>query len=342
MSILQTIEELFDFRTEFQEYDDLTIRSRKINNYAAVITLWGPHVINYIGESIRVRANDQLSFSNAVNKLLFHRILGSRFQFEFNQNIKIEKELILDKIEQLLNQGYDFAKIKQKIQHEQREFYNYKLDVQIEIANLTEKRLSFETKLFTCPDQGASILSKHLTPGSLTRYFQTRDFMGLITFSHMVDSNEPNRSFRFPDEVPLRQRFDWFLHFIVFDYRILDDSRASTDIGNEMIAAIQQDHEKFLEKLSLNRYPCSIRLIENYLKVVHMSYIIQELEEKVERERQEKERERQEKERERQEKERQQKELIRQRKQFLQFLKNKKIPDNEIEEFMKKLTETPD
>ena len=56
-----------------------------------------------------------------------------------------------------------------------------------------------------------------------------------------------------------------------------------------------------------------------------MSYIIQELEEKVERERQEKERERREKQK-----------IIN---QVLVFLKNKNITDAEIEEFMKDLNQ---
>jgi hypothetical protein len=321
MNSLHNVEEIIDFQPEIHQYEDLTIRSRKINNYTGVMTLYGPHVIKYIAESVRIRANDQFSFSNAVNKLLFQKIIGNRFQFEFNQHIKIEKEIILDKIELLLNQGYEFSKIKQQIQQDKKEFYNYELDVKIEIANLSTHGLSFETKLFTCPGQSGSILARHLMPSSLHHYFQTRDFMGLITFSHLVDSREPEKPFRFPEGVPREHRFDWFLHFKILDYRILAEQRASSDIADEIISSIREDHAFFLTKLSLNSYPCSIRLIENYLKVVHMSYFIQELEEKVERERQEKKRQRQ---------------------QFLQFLKNKKISDSEIEEFMKSLDEKPE
>ena len=321
MNTLHNVEEIIDFQPEIHQYEDLTIRSRKINNYTGVMTLYGPHVIKYIAESVRIRANDQFSFSNAVNKLLFQKILGNRFQFEFNQHIKIEKEIILDKIELLLNQGYEFSKIKQQIQQDKKEFYNYELDVKIEIANLSTHGLSFETKLFTCPGQSGSILAGHLMPSSLHHYFQTRDFMGLITFSHLVDSREPEKPFRFPEGVPREHRFDWFLHFKILDYRILAEQRASSDIADEIISSIREDHAFFLTKLSLNSYPCSIRLIENYLKVVHMSYFIQELEEKVERV---------------------EKENKRQRQQFLQFLKSKKISDKEIEEFMKSLDENPE
>jgi len=336
MPALNCLEDIIDFQSEIRQEHDLTIRTRKINQFTALFTLHGKHVIEYITESTKIRASDQFRYSNEVNKLLFARIFATQFNFDFNQVVKVEKEMQFEKIEQLINQGYNLSEIKRKFEKNDKEFFKYEMDVRIQLTNLGPKKLNVETKIYTCPDQKPTILASHLTPDSLNKYLSTRDFMGFITFANMVDSQNQEKAFKFPLEVPREKRFDWFLHFLLVDHRILGENKSSSALAEEMVAAIKEDHQFFLERLELNRYPCSIRLIENYVKVVHLSYLIEALEEKLEL----KSREVEEKSREVEEKSREVEEKSREIEQLIKFMKSKNISEQEIDEFIKSMKKT--
>ncbi len=333
MPSLNCLEDIINFQSEIREEKDLTLRTRKINQHTALFTLHGRHVIEYIKESTKIRASDQFRYSNEVNKLLFARIFGNQFNFDFNQIVKVEKEIQFEKIEQLLNEGYNISEIKRKFQKRDIDFFRYEMDVRIQINNLGPKKLNVETKIFTCPDQGSAILASHLTSESLHMYLSTRDYMGFITFANMIDAKNPEKPFKFPSEVLREQRNDWFLHLLIVDHRILGENKSSRALAEEMFAAIKEDHQFFLERLGLNRYSCSIKLIENYVKVVHMSYLIEELEEKLE----EKSREVEEKSREVEEKSREVEEKSREIEELIKFMRSKNISEQEINELIKSM-----
>ncbi len=78
---------------------------------------------------------------------------------------------------------------------------------------------------------------------------------------------------------------------------------------------MRNDHAFFAEKLSLNTHSCSISLIENYVKVIHMAYVIEQLKRDLEEERRLREEER-----------RRREESERQKKLLLKALKDAGIP----------------
>ncbi len=144
-------------------------------------------------------------------------------------------------------------------------------------------------------------------------------------------------------EVPEHLRTGWFLHLAIVDVRVLQTHHSATGRAERMLTAMRADHAFLARKINLNTHDCSISMITNYVKVIHMAYVIErmrrdleeserrrdELErrrEELERQREESERRREELERRREELERQREESERERKLLLKALKDAGIP----------------
>ncbi len=250
-----SVDTLIEQIDPYRESQDLIIYHSKINEYSIQYTLYGKAVMDFIYNALEVRSNDPYTYSNIVNQMLFERIFGNKYHLEFNEHIRIEKAIIIDDITRLQNEGFDFGKIMERYIKEQKPFYHFEIDAQITMRTLEEPKFRFENKMFTCPNQRADVLEKYCLDSFLKNLFVVRDFLGLITFANVVDSNDINRSFEFPDEIEPRYRYGWFLHFVVIDKRILKDNRVAARKAEEILNALRSSHDFFMRKVGLNGYP---------------------------------------------------------------------------------------
>ena len=131
--------------------------------------------------------------------------------------------------------------------------------------------------MVTCPDQSARVLARHLAPRRLAAYFVARDFMGFITFATIHDAGDPDSLPRYNEEVPGYLRTGWFLHLAIVDARILAKKQAAMKSAEQLLAAMRDDHAFLASKINLNTHDSSISMITNYVKVIHMAYVIEQL-----------------------------------------------------------------
>jgi hypothetical protein len=104
-----------------------------------------------------------------------------------------------------------------------------------------------------------------------------RDYLGIITFATIHKKSDKNLPYSFPEGYPVENRYEWMLHFVIIDRRIMMSQKSAKEHANEILREFRMDHQFFIEELELNSDDCSISLIENYVKVVNLLYIIEDL-----------------------------------------------------------------
>jgi hypothetical protein len=201
---------------------------------------------------------------------------------EFNQIIKMDKQLHIEKLQQLDEQGFNLKTAIKKITENQSEFFKIEVDSSIELIQKTDPKRLFEIKMYTSPKKSNRLLADYLTPSELTHYLTTRDFLGLITFATIHDKDQPNKRVDYPEDYPEEYRYEWLLHFCVVDRRILKEKSSSKQKADCITEAIFEDQRFFSDELNLNSLNGSISMIENYVKVVEMMYQIEKLQKKLE------------------------------------------------------------
>ncbi len=338
-----SVDEVCQGLPEYRVFDDLLVRTRHVAPYMVLFTLYGQHVLDYITRSMGFRATDPYSYSNEIIRALFHRILGDRHQFAFNQLVKLEKSLLVPRLRDLVANGYTMARFLDEYVADPDSFVTFEIDACIHLDTAGDPPRRFEIKMFTCPGQSARLLARHLYPQPLKEFFVARDFMGFIAFATIHDPAGPALPPQYNPEVPEHLRTGWFLHLAIVDVRVLQTHHSATGRAERMLTAMRADHAFLARKINLNTHDCSISMITNYVKVIHMAYVIErmrrdleeserrrdELErrrEELERQREESERRREELERRREELERQREESERERKLLLKALKDAGIP----------------
>lgn len=307
---------------ELRSFEDVLIRTRRIAPHAVLFTLYGAHVVDYIARSMEFRATDPKSHVDDITRALFQRIFGGRYTLAFNKLIKLEKTLIVGKLRNLLDAGYTLEAFVEAYEKDAKPFTTVEIDASIQLDAEGQPKRRFEIKLFTCPGQSGSVLEGRMTRATLQRYFSTRDFMGFITFASIHDATHPKRPPRYNDKVPEAWRTGWFLHLAIVDARVLIAPGTARTLANEVLGAMQEDHAFMARHLSINTRDCPVSLIENYVKVINMSYIIEQLQRDLE----ESERRREELERRREELERQRDAMERKARRLEKALKDAGIP----------------
>ena len=271
------IEELCDDVDEIRTFDDAIIRTRRATPHAILFTLYGPHVLDYITRSLTFRATDPASHVNNVTIELFTRVFGHRHILAFNQLVKLDKRLLVPKLKQLVKEGYTMERFVNEYENDPDGFVTAEIDATIHLDAGENPRRRVEIKLFTCPDGSCRVLAGHLRKAALQRLFATRDFLGFITFASIHDAGNPNLPPRYNNEVPERMRTGWFLHLAIVDARVMGIAGTATSRADALLDEMRRDHAFIAGKLNLNTHACSIDLITNYVKVIHMSYVIEKL-----------------------------------------------------------------
>jgi hypothetical protein len=187
-----------------------------------------------------------------------------------------------------LKNSVQFKIIIKKYEENEREFFKFEIDAELHLETVESPVRRFENKLYTCPGQSHEVLIKYLYPEELKKFFTIRDYLGTITFANIHDAKDYNRPYVFPKGFPDEKRYEWLLHFVVIDKRILLSNKRASEHASEILKEIKADHEFFMKELELNRDDCSISLIENYVKVVNLLYMIEDLKMQLEDERRQK------------------------------------------------------
>ena len=230
-----TVDEIYFQDLEQAQSDDLMVRQRKITQYGLLYTCYGKHVEQYIFDSLGLRTTDAFTYANTVNERLFKRLFGSRFTFAFNSRIKIEKALMIAKLKELLQQGYDLQSFISDYEKNPNQFLTHEIDVSMFAKGMGIPSYLIETKIFTCPGQGSSILQKYLQPMFLKKNFVSRDYLALITFSSLVKTSNPDMLYEFPPEVSKERRTHWFLHLLILDHRILSEKKPTLQLADDLL-----------------------------------------------------------------------------------------------------------
>ncbi|MBN2151814.1 MAG: hypothetical protein JW839_10235, partial [Candidatus Lokiarchaeota archaeon] len=271
------VDEFCQHLPELRTFEDVIIRTRKVAPHAVLFTLYGQHVLVYITKSMNFRTTDPYSHSNEVTRDLFTRVFGDRYEFTFNQLLKMERSLLLPRLKQLVLEGFTLGNFVSSYEQDREPFVNVEIDacLHLEAAGTPPRR--FEIKLFTCPGQSGRVLAQHLFPQPLKELFVARDFVGFISFATVHGAGDIARPPRYNDEVPEAYRTGWFLHLAVVDVNVLRTAQTAIDRAEQLLTAMRDDHAFLAGNINLNTNNCSISMIENYVKVIHMAYVIEQL-----------------------------------------------------------------
>ena len=275
--VVALVDEFCQHLPEYRAFDDMLIRTRQFVPHGVLFTLYGQHVLSYITKSLDFRSTDPYSHANDVTRALFQRLFGDRLAFSFNQHLTLERGLFLPRLEQLAKNGYTMDRLVREFRADPGSFVSVEIDACIGLDTSGDPPRRFEIKLFTCPGQSGRLLEQYLYPGVLADFFIARDFLGFITFATIHDAASPLQPPWYPDNLPRELRTGWFSHFAVVDARVLRATRTARERASQIISEMRNDHAFFVEKLDLYTQNCSTSMIENYVKVIHMAYVIEQL-----------------------------------------------------------------